>query len=183
MSAEMEKPAEGVGGTAPPPAEVKPTTPPGAGTLRAFFDAFLPNRVVSPGVMRIVIAGEVLLFLLVWFRSPFDALPRPGEVFSALRWLWITQGLGRDLFISFRLNVVALFWTTVISLLLSYLTVLPAFRPIVTAASKARFLSLFGFTFVFTIMVGGGYPLQLWLLVFAMTVFFLTSMASVIEQI
>ena len=183
MSIEAEKPVVSVGGGAPPPAEPKPSALPGSSPLHAFLDAFLPNRVVSRGVMRIVIAAEVLLLLLIWLRSPFEVLPRPGEVFEALRWLWTTQGLGRDLFISFRLNVTALFWTAVISLLLSYLTVLPAFRPIVAAASKARFLSLFGFTFVFTIMVGGGFHLQLWLLVFAMTVFFVTSMASVIEQI
>jgi NitT/TauT family transport system permease protein len=36
---------------------------------------------------------------------------------------------------------------------------------------------------VFTLLVGGGHPLKLWLLVFAMTVFFVTSMASVIAEI
>jgi NitT/TauT family transport system permease protein len=54
----------------------------------------------------------------------------------------------------------------------------PAFRPIATAVSKGRFLGLIGLTFVFTLMVGGGRPLKVSLLVFGMTVFFVTSMAA-----
>ena len=145
--------------------------------------AFLPNRAVSPGVMRIIIACEVALFLVVWLNSPFKVLPRPMEVVSALRSLWLTQGLGPALIASFKTNVFALFWTAVISLALSYLTVIPIFRPFVAAVSKARFLSLVGFTFVFTLMVRSGGQLKLWLLIFGMTVFFVTSMASVIAAI
>ena len=49
--------------------------------------------------------------------------------------------------------------------------------------SKGRFLGLIGLTFVFTLMVGGGRPLKLSLLVFGMTVFFITSMAAVVLEI
>src|SRR5262249_27100097 len=84
---------------------------------------------------------------------------------------------------SFKMNLEALAWTSLFALVLSYLTVLPVFRPVVAAVSKARFLSLVGFTLVFTLITGGGHELKLWLMVFAMTVFFVTSMASVIVQI
>jgi NitT/TauT family transport system permease protein len=76
------------------------------------------------------------------------------------------------------MNLEALGLTVVISLLLSYLTVIPAFRPLAVAVSKGRFLGLIGLTFLFTLMVGGGRPLKVSLLVFGMTVFFVTSMAS-----
>ncbi|HSF41591.1 MAG TPA: nitrate ABC transporter permease, partial [Thermoanaerobaculia bacterium] len=49
--------------------------------------------------------------------------------------------------------------------------------------SKGRFLGLIGLTFVFTLMVGGGRPLKLALLVFGMTVFFITSMAAEVLSI
>jgi NitT/TauT family transport system permease protein len=81
------------------------------------------------------------------------------------------------------MNLEALFWTVLISLGLSYLTVLPGFRPITMAVSKGRFLGLIGLSFVFTLMVGGGRPLKLSLLIFGMTVFFVTSMASVVADI
>jgi NitT/TauT family transport system permease protein len=145
--------------------------------------AFLPNRAVSPGAIRIIIAVQIAVAILVWLNSPFKVLPRPDEVLSALRNLWMNEGLGQELITSFKINVEALAWTAVISLVFSYLTVLPFFRPVVTALSKGRFLSLVGFTFVFTLLVGGGHRLKLSLLVFGMTVFFVTSMASVIANV
>jgi len=120
---------------------------------------------------------------VLWSNSQYKALPQPGEVLTALRDLWATQELIQNLFKSLRLNLVALAWATGISLVLSYLTVLPFFRPVVNALSKGRFLSMAGFTLVFTLVFGGGQRLQVSLLVFAMTVFFLTSMASVIANI
>jgi NitT/TauT family transport system permease protein len=145
--------------------------------------AFLPNRVISGGAMRIVVGVEVVVAIVLWLNSPFRVLPRPDEVAQALHNLWMTEGLGPELWTSFRTNLEALGWTALISLILSYLTVIPVFRPLVAAVSKGRFLSLVGFTFVFTLIVGGGHPLKTSLLVFGMTVFYVTSMASIIAQI
>jgi NitT/TauT family transport system permease protein len=144
---------------------------------------FLPNRVVSPATLRLIAVVEIALALLVWLNSPFDVLPRPMEVFRALRILWTTQGLGRELITSFTLDLQALGWATLISLGLAYLTVLPIFRPIVAAISRGRFLSLAGFSLVFTLIFGGGRPLKVSLLAFGITVFFVTSMAAVIASI
>jgi len=148
-----------------------------------WFDAFLPNRKVSAGAMQAIIAIEVAIAVLVWIRSPFKFLPTPGEVFKAFGDLWATQGLGHELIASFQLNLVALAWSAVISTGLAYLTVLPVFRPIVAGLSKGRFLSLAGFSLIFTVMFGGGRSLQVAMLVAGVTVFYITSMASVIGSI
>jgi NitT/TauT family transport system permease protein len=145
--------------------------------------AFVPNRAVSRNTMRILIAFEVGIALLIWINSPFPVLPQPMEVARAFRGLWFEQGLGRELWTSFSMNLEALGLTLLISLGLSYLTVLPFFQPITAAVSKGRFLGLIGLTFVFTLMVGGGRPLKVGLLVFGMTVFFVTSMAAVVAEI
>src|SRR4051812_15119233 len=92
--------------------------------------AFLPNRAVSRAALQILIAAQALILLLIWWQSPFAVLPRPGEVLSALGSLWMTQGLGPELWTSFKANVEALAITLVISLGLSYLTVLPVWRPV-----------------------------------------------------
>lgn len=144
---------------------------------------FVPNRAISPRAMQILIGIQLTLTLALWWSSPASVLPRPDEVGAALRDLWVRQGLGRELIASFLLNVQALALTAVLSLALSYLTVVPVFRPIAAAISKGRFLGLIGLTFVFTLMVGGGRPLKLSLLVFGMTVFFVTSMAAVVVEI
>jgi NitT/TauT family transport system permease protein len=175
-----EEPIAPIGpGAKATPVEPRRTGRRGGGLLAAF----LPNRVVSANTMRLIIAVEAALALLLWMNSRYKVLPRPMEVLQALRNLWMEQGLGPELWTSFKLNVEALWWTALISLGLSYLTVLPVFRPVVSAISKGRFLSLAGFTLVFTLIIGGGRPLKLSLLVFAMTVFFVTSMASVVATI
>ena len=120
---------------------------------------------------------------MAWWLSPFAVLPRPLEVFRALRSLWFEQGLGPELVTSFIMNLQALGLTILISLGLSYLTVLPAFRPLATAISKGRFLGLIGLTFAFTLIIGGGHSLKVSLLVFGMVVFFVTSMAAIVAEI
>jgi NitT/TauT family transport system permease protein len=151
--------------------------------VRSLAAAFMPNRAVSSATMRLIIALQIIVALSLWFYSPFKVLPRPGEVLEAIQSLWMTQGLGPELMTSFRMNLEALGWTALISLVLSYLTVLPFVRPLVSAISKGRFLSLVGFTLIFTLIVGGGRPLKVSLLVFGMTVFFVTSMAAVVAAI
>ncbi len=151
--------------------------------LQAALGVFAPNRVVSVQTMRIIALAEIVIALFVWLNSPFRVLPRPGEVFHALQNLWMHEGLGQDIAVSFGLNLEALGWSTLISLGLAYLTVMPVFRPLVTAISKGRFLSLLGFTFIFTLMLGGGRPLKVSLLVLAVTVFYVTSMAAVVAAV
>ncbi len=51
------------------------------------------------------------------------------------------------------------------------------------AVSKGRFLGLIGLTLIFTLYVGGGHRLKLSLLVFGMSVFFVTSMAAVVVEL
>lgn len=147
------------------------------------LSAFRPNHSVSPATMRIVVGVQVLLALAIWWRSPFPVLPTPLEVAGAFRHLWLEQGLGRELATSFMLNLRALALTLVISLSLSYLTVVAAFRPLAAAVSKGRFLGLIGLTFAFTLVMGGGQPLKISLLVFGMTVFFVTSMVAEVAAI
>ncbi|MCE9558785.1 MAG: nitrate ABC transporter permease [Armatimonadetes bacterium] len=144
---------------------------------------FLPNANLSSGAFQILILFQVALALLLWFNSPSKVIPRPGEVYEAWGNLWHNMGLGQELLNSIGTNVKALTISTGICLVLSYLTVMPFFRPIVQLLSKGRFLSMVGFTFVFTMMIGGGAELKLSLLVFGMTVFFLTSMAAVVAEI
>ena len=173
-----------------PPA-VKPAGAPSNASLHVgslsrhegWVGAFLPNRTVSRGTLRVIVAVEAMIFLLVWVRSPFEILPRPNEVLAALQRLWIHEGLGQELLTSFRLNLEALGWASLITLVLCYLTVIPVVRPVVAAVARGRFLSLAGFSLLFMVITGGGHALKVWMLVFGITVFYVTSMASVVAAI
>jgi NitT/TauT family transport system permease protein len=146
------------------------------------LDVLLPNRVISRQTLRWVIGFQLLMLFFIWVFSPTVFLPKPKEVFQALREMWMA-GLGGELITSFYLNLQAIALSTILSLLLAYLTVIPFFRPIVTLLSKLRFLSLVGLTFFFTLMATSGHGLKLYLLVFSVSVFFVTGMAEVVAAI
>ena len=150
---------------------------------RRFLDAFRPNRVVGSTTMLLLASFWVVAFLGIWLTSPFATLPKPVELWRALGTLWWEYGMGPEMFTTLRLIAHAVLFTVGISLLLSYLTVLPFFRPLIAAASKLRFLGLTGLLFPFTLAFGGGYSLKVALLTFGMASFFVTSMAQVIVEI
>lgn len=141
-----------------------------------------PNRVISKQTLRWLIGFQLLLIFFIWIFSPTVFLPKPKEVFQALSEMWM-EGLGGELITSFLLNLQAIALSTILSLLLAYLTVIPFFRPIVTLLSKLRFLSMVGLTFFFTLMATTGHELKLYLLVFSVSVFFVTGMAEVVAAI
>jgi NitT/TauT family transport system permease protein len=151
--------------------------------VKTLAGVFAPNRIVAPSVFRLLIAVQTAAALAFWWTTPFEVLPRPDEVARAIHSLWFEQGLGAELVTSFSVNLTALAWTVALGLTLSYLTVVPFFRPIGAAVSKGRFLSMVGLTFVFTLILGGGRPLKISLLVFGMTVFYVTSMIDVVNAI
>jgi len=146
------------------------------------IDVLAPNRVISKQTVRWLVGFQLLVLFFIWILSPTVFLPKPVEVFHALNEMWM-EGLGGELITSFFLNLQAIALSTLLSLLLAYLTVIPFFRPIVTLLSKLRFLSLVGLTFFFTLMATSGHELKLYLLVFSVSVFFVTGMAEVVAAI
>lgn len=146
------------------------------------LNVLAPNKVISRQTLRWLVGFQLLLLFFIWIFSPTVFLPKPKEVFQALSEMWM-QGLGAELITSFLLNLQAIALSAILSLLLAYLTVIPFFRPIVTLLSKLRFLSMVGLTFFFTLMATTGHELKLYLLVFSVSVFFVTGMAEVVAAI
>jgi NitT/TauT family transport system permease protein len=149
----------------------------------AWKNAFLPNRAIDRRMFLVFAGAWAGLFLLLWIASPWETLPNPGEVWAALGRLWWTFGMGPELFVTMQLIFHATLYTLVISMVLSYATVIAAVRPLVEAVSKLRFLGLTGLVAPFTMWTGGGYTLKVALLTFGMTTFFVTAMAQVVLEI
>lgn len=150
--------------------------------MKPIRDIFCPNKSVTREALLIVALAEAILFLVMWLLQPFAIIPKPFEVLTAFTDLW-SDGLAVQIMASFQTNLEAIGITLIISLAISYLSVLPAVRPITGFVSKGRFFSMTGFTVIFTLLTGGGHTLKISLLVFGMTVFFVTSMAAVIMEI
>jgi len=118
---------------------------------------------------------------LVWQLLPAP-MPSLGDIARAFPGLW-ERGLVEALSTSLSLNLEAIALSSVIALAVAYATVLPAMRPIASGLSKLRFSGLVGWSFVLAVIAGGGHELKLWLLVFGMTPFAITQMASLVADI
>jgi len=147
-----------------------------------FLNIFLPNKNISNKTMLLLILGQAIAFLILWLYSPFVFLPTVTETLKAFSQLW-SEGVFCELITSLKLNLQAIVLATAVTLILAYSTVIPFFRPIVTILSKLRFLSLVGLTFFFTLLASNGHELKLYLLVFSISVFFVTSMSDVLDSI
>ena len=142
---------------------------------------FTPNLPWTSKAMVMAVMGWIGALCVFWFTRS-AVVPRPHEIFAAFPKL-MGRGVLEHLFTSLVLNAQALVLTTIISLAVSYLTVLPWMRPVAWAITKLRFLGLTGLTFFFTLATSSGHMLKLAILVFGMTVYFVTSMVDVVTSI
>jgi NitT/TauT family transport system permease protein len=141
-----------------------------------------PNGKLDKRTVSAMIMVEIAIFAAVWVTSPFVFLPKPQDVLSAMGDLW-QQGLALELITSLTLNFQALLVASLLSLVMAYLGTVPLFRPAIQMIGKLRFLSMVGLTFFFTLMTNSGHQLKLSLLVFSVSVFFVTGMVDVINSV
>jgi NitT/TauT family transport system permease protein len=160
-----------------------PTAAPSTSRLALLRRAFMPNQVLARPFLLMVTAFWVAGALTIWSASPWASLPGPGEVVRAFGTLWWQQGMGPELYSTLTLIFHATLLTVVISMVLSYASVIAFFRPLVAAVSKLRFLGITGLVFPFTLLTGGGHSLKVWLLTFGMSTFFVTAMAQAVLEI
>lgn len=150
--------------------------------MNQILHLFIPNKILKKSSSMILVYFQVALLIIFWIFSPSVFLPTPSETITAIGDLW-RNGIGSELIVSFNLNLEAIAYSSIISLLLAYSTTMPFFRPVVGLISKLRFLSMVGLTFFFTLMSSSAHTLKLSLLVFSVSVFFVTSMADVLDSI
>lgn len=157
-------------------------TTPTKSKFRFGGNVFRPNAIVSTGTYHKILITEIIVLVGLWCLLP-AIIPSPVTIVSTLGNLIQNDGLLGELWTSLTLNLEAIGLSTVIALLLSYATAIPAFQPFASFVSKGRFLSLIGLSFVMTLYLGGGHPLKLGMLTFGLTVFFVTSMMDIVLQV
>src|SRR6266705_3443457 len=116
------------------------------------LDSFRPNKSITGTAWTVIIIAQIVLLLVIWAAGSAYMVPSPIEIGRAWLSLVQDQGLLYELGISISTNLEAIFISTVLSIGLSYLTVLPVMRPIVEALSKSRFFGLTGFVIIFTMV-------------------------------
>ena len=131
----------------------------------------------------IMVLLQAIVALTVWQLRPGGLIPGPLRVLGALGELLGGRLLFDGLLVSLLLTLKALFYSVAITLLFSYLSVVPFFHSIAQLIVKCRYLTLTGLIFIFTLLTTDGSALKLSLLVFGIVPFFTTSFLSMIDRI
>lgn len=148
------------------------------------FRLLTPNQQASKSEEGILWVAWGTIALLCWQFWPSAILPRPTEVARAIGDLWANEGLGEQLISSYMVQIEALAVATVIALTLAYAATVPIIRPVVQFISTWRFVSLGPLVIFFSLLItADGHALKVWLLVFAIVVFYVTSMLPVVLDV
>jgi NitT/TauT family transport system permease protein len=148
-----------------------------------FLELMKPNGRIHRPAFMLMVAGQVLIATLFWFLSNSPLLPTPIEIVASLGRLVREEGLLQELWVSMSLCIQSMLISIIISLTIAYTTVIPFFKPFAFLVSKFRFLTLVGLSFIFTLMTHSGHSLKVYLLVFGITVFFVTNMVAVVQSV
>ncbi len=144
---------------------------------------FKPFVIISRTNFLIMVVLQVVFALIIWQISPGGLIPGPLRVLEALGELLTGRLLADSLLVSLLLTLKALLYSVVITLIFSYLSVVPFFSGIAQLIVKCRYLTLTGLIFIFTLLTTDGSALKLSLLVFGIVPFFTTSFLAVIVRI
>ena len=126
------------------------------------------------------------LAFVIWLFNPIKSLPSPVEVVQALRRMASEQGgsgLFYNVYVTLKLNIVGLGYSSVISLVVSYLAVIPLFEPFNKMVQWLRYIPIVGFNLVFLTLFSIGWPMKVAMLTTGMSFFLVTSMSGVIADI
>lgn len=146
---------------------------------------FRPFETVN-GNQRLLIAGIWVIFLVgFWIISSTGSkhlFPTPSQVWEGFLSLY-NEGLVVHIVSSLALCLQAAGLSIIVSLILVYISPLPALKPIAVALSKIRYLPLTGITFYLAILVSNARTMQISVLFIFMSLYFITSLLAVLKDI
>lgn len=146
---------------------------------------FKPFEVVSQSQRLTIIFIWIALLIGYWIFASAGSkhlFPTPGQVWDGFQSLY-NEGLVVHIASSLSLCIQAAAISIVISLLLVYLSPLPALKPLAVALSKLRYLPLTGITFYLAILVSNARTMQIGVLFIFMSLYFITSLLAVLKDI
>jgi NitT/TauT family transport system permease protein len=146
-----------------------------------------PFEVMKAPHTMALIAFWLVVVIGFWYLSTTGQkhlLPSPQSVLTGLGEEY-QEGLVPHIMSSLSLCAQATFWALLVSLPLAYLSTLPLFHPVIQGISKFRYLPLTGITFYLATspLISSGRAMQVGVLVIFMSVYFVTSLLSVIADI
>jgi len=146
---------------------------------------FRPFEKVSSKESAIIILIWIVLVLGYWTLASTGTkhlFPTPGQVWIGFKSLY-EEGLVVHIVSSLGLFLQAILLAVIVSLTIIYLSPLPALKPVAVILSRFRFLPLTGITFYLAMLVSDARRMQVSVLVIFMSLYFITSLLSVLKDI
>ncbi len=144
---------------------------------------FEPFGSISKSNLLVLIIVQAIVALSIWQWLGAGLIPAPSKIGAKVLEIIKTGNFWDNFFASLMLTLKGMFIALIISLVISYLSLVPFFKPLAKFIIKCRYLSLTGLIFVFTLLTNDGSQLKLSLLLFGIVPFFVTSFLSVIDSI
>src|SRR5688572_18053730 len=105
---------------------------------------FQPFQKISRQTFIIMVVLQLITTLMLWHVASDGLIPKPLKVAEAFFKLMSTSLLLDNIVVSLILTLKAMLYSIVITLVFSYLSVLPFFRGIAMFLVKCRYLTLTG---------------------------------------
>jgi ABC-type nitrate/sulfonate/bicarbonate transport system permease component len=144
---------------------------------------FRPLSHVSRKTFFTLVCVETVVALVIWQLSCNALIPTPTRVLSSFIKLINSKTFLDNFFSSMGMIFEGMGISIIIALLVSYLSVIPFFKPIAQFIVKCRYLTLSGLVFLFTLLTSDGHSLKISLLIFGIVPFFVTSLLSILNSI
>ncbi len=121
-----------------------------------------------------------LLFVGWWALFRPAVMPSFGDIIGSFEPLVKRHNLIGNWLSTVGLSLEAMAWSCLIATIISYLAVIPLFRPIAYAISKMRYMSFVGFAFLFMVALREPALIRVSLLIYGIVPFLVTSMTAII---
>lgn len=143
---------------------------------------FFPFGEIDKKIRMLVIAFWVVLFLGLFqvYHSPI--VPSPTKITNSLVKMVNSKGFYEDLLASLMTTLRAMFYSILVTIGIVYLSTIAFFKPVAELISKCRYLTLTGLVFVFTMVSNNISELKMYLLMFGIIPFFVTSFLSIVQN-
>jgi ABC-type nitrate/sulfonate/bicarbonate transport system permease component len=146
---------------------------------------FRPFEVVGKSQRLMIVGIWIVLVAGYWVISSAGTkhlFPTPGKVAEGFVSLY-REGLVVHILSSLALCLQATVLSIIISLIVVYLSPLPALAPIASFLSRLRYLPLTGITFYLAIMVNDARTMQIGVLFIFMSLYFITTLLAMLRDI
>lgn len=143
---------------------------------------FYPFGEVDKKTRLVVIVFWVVFALVAFEVFHSKVIPPPSKIVISLGNLLESREFYDDLLASLVTTLKAMFYSILVTVLIVYLSTIQFFKPIAEFVSKCRYLTLTGLVFVFTMVSTNLSELKMYLLMFGIIPFFVTSFLSIVSS-